>query len=754
MSTADAGTGGRDLAGPGPGARHPRRTAEAPLSADASTLIDCTGRGSGRPRLGGLGSTARRAPGARHRRRGHTRRPTLAARIRGGPWLTVPQTTATDRSDRAPGTRSTAVGRPGRRPTGSAAAGRTGRPRRPGDGPPRRSSPLTARGHGGPRSGPADRQPLSARMPATARIAARRIDRCRGREWPGAPRPGGPRRPTARRPPARAAIRRRPGHRPRSGPRPGGGYRPDRRPTRRSAAVRRMGRDPISSREPTTASARPYDDRPRRDFGRSPAVPPGRRPRPSGPARPRVPARPGVAGHGATGARPGAGWPARRCRRQTRLAADEELVAGRRPVEEAFVGAPPGPPPAGRPAAPRRRSRSIVLHATSLRIPIVEVEGGSLTALAGFDGHQGVALVVEPRRFATLDDVLARAAERGEPPFVLVLDSLEDPHNVGLAPAQRRGRRRPRRPVPGASPGAADARPRSRRRPGAVEHLLLCPVDDLASALVDLHGHGVWVAGADGDAPLTARQTDLRGPIAIVVGSEGQGLGPAVRKRCDLFVRIPMRGAIGSLNAAVAGSVLLFEVAAQRDPDGTAGRSVARNVRCDVVDPADAAAEAEDGQPGAVVERADARSRVPKPSTSKRKRRQGARSDRSRAPKPEAASEPPRPGAEGPKPAEAVPPRRPAERRSRDRAEVAPGPSRSRRPSQGEPTAPTGKAAAAVADAKAKATHRSPRPRRAEGEGQRRTQSDGHASTGQATNDGPATEPAATDDDGDAPLPE
>ena len=86
------------------------------------------------------------------------------------------------------------------------------------------------------------------------------------------------------------------------------------------------------------------------------------------------------------------------------------------------------------------------------------------------------------------------------------------------------------------------------------------------------------MAGADGDAPLTARQTDLRGPIALVVGSEGQGLGPAVRKRCDLFVRIPLRGAIGSLNAAVAGSVLLFEIAAQRDPDGTATRPLARNV--------------------------------------------------------------------------------------------------------------------------------------------------------------------------------
>jgi 23S rRNA (guanosine2251-2'-O)-methyltransferase len=208
-----------------------------------------------------------------------------------------------------------------------------------------------------------------------------------------------------------------------------------------------------------------------------------------------------------------------------------------------------------------------VLHATRLRIPIVEVEGGSLTALAGFDGHQGVALVVEPRRFATLDDVLARAADRGEPPFVLVLDSLEDPQNVGtlLRSAEAAGVHGvvfPTRRQAPLSPAAVKA------SAGAVEHLLLCPVDDLPGALADLHGHGLRVAGSEADAPLTARQTDLRGPLAIVVGSEGQGLGPAVRRRCDVFMRIPMRGAIGSLNAAVAGSVLLFEAVAQRYPDG------------------------------------------------------------------------------------------------------------------------------------------------------------------------------------------
>jgi hypothetical protein len=101
-----------------------------------------------------------------------------------------------------------------------------------------------------------------------------------------------------------------------------------------------------------------------------------------------------------------------------------------------------------------------------------------------------------------------------------------------------------------------------------VEHLLHSPVDDLAAALADLHGRGIRVAGSEADAPLTARQADLRGPLAIVVGSEGQGLGPTVRKRCDLLMRIPMRGAVGSLNAAVAGSILLFEAVAQRDPDG------------------------------------------------------------------------------------------------------------------------------------------------------------------------------------------
>lgn len=199
----------------------------------------------------------------------------------------------------------------------------------------------------------------------------------------------------------------------------------------------------------------------------------------------------------------------------------------------------------------------------NLRIPIVEVEGGTLTAVAGFDGHQGIALVVAPRRWAAPDDILALAVRRDEPPLVLVLDSLEDPQNVGtlLRTAEASGVHGAIFPTHRQAPLTPAA---VKASAGAVEHLLLSPVDDLPGALADLRGRGLRIVGADGDARLTAREADLRGPVAIVVGSEGRGLGPAVRRRCDLLVRIPMHGHIDSLNAAVAGSILLYEAAAQR----------------------------------------------------------------------------------------------------------------------------------------------------------------------------------------------
>jgi 23S rRNA (guanosine2251-2'-O)-methyltransferase len=251
------------------------------------------------------------------------------------------------------------------------------------------------------------------------------------------------------------------------------------------------------------------------------------------------------------------------------LGEDEEVVAGRRPVEEAFA--------AHREArrllvVPERRAAldQLVLHATTLRIPVVEVGGGRLTAICGFDGHQGVALVVPPRRFATLEEVLALARTRGEPPLVLVLDRLEDPQNVGtlLRSAEASGVHGVLFPSRGAAPISPAA---VKTSAGAVEHLLLVPLDDLPAGLVDLHTRGVRIVGADGDAPLTVREVDMRGPLAIVVGSEGRGLEARVRRRVDVMARIPMRGRVASLNASVAGSVFLFEAATQRGGQAARG---------------------------------------------------------------------------------------------------------------------------------------------------------------------------------------
>ena len=400
-----------------------------------------------------------------------------------------------------------------------------------------------------------------------------RDDRPRSnRPWQGAPEGARPRFDGAR--PERAGL----GFR----GRPEGAGRWPSGPAVHPPSDNRPRRDEGSGEErprPRFVPPRPRFDRPDRPEGGRPPFagrgrPEGQRPFGARPARPFFDRRPdrSFTEPGRPDARRPAGFsrPGLEPAEADLVEAGDEIVAGRRPVEEAFV--------ARREArrllvVPQRREalEKLVLHATSLRIPIVEVEGGSLTALTGFDGHQGVALVVAPRRYASVTEILARAIERGEPPFVLVLDSLEDPQNVGtlLRSAEAAGAHGvifPTKRQAPLSPAAVKA------SAGAVEHLLLAPVDDLAGALADLHVAGLRIVGAEAEAPLTVRQVDLRGPLAIVVGSEGRGISGPVRRRLDLALRIPMRGKIQSLNAGVAGSILLFAAAGQRPgptPDGT-----------------------------------------------------------------------------------------------------------------------------------------------------------------------------------------
>ncbi|MFZ9386090.1 MAG: 23S rRNA (guanosine(2251)-2'-O)-methyltransferase RlmB [Candidatus Limnocylindrus sp.] len=246
----------------------------------------------------------------------------------------------------------------------------------------------------------------------------------------------------------------------------------------------------------------------------------------------------------------------------TLVGPDQELIAGRHPVEEAFS--------ARREAikllvVPQRRAalQQVVLHATTLRIPIVEVEGALIGQLAGFDGHQGIALVVRRRPEVAPEEILARAVSRGEPPFILALDGVEDPQNFGslIRSAEAVG-------VHGilmATRGSAPLSPAAiKASAGAVEHLLVARVENLAEELTALRLRGIRVVGAEAEAAQDHRSADLRGPICLVIGSEGKGLSPAIRRRIDLYVRIPMVGRVASLNASVAGSILLFEVLGQR----------------------------------------------------------------------------------------------------------------------------------------------------------------------------------------------
>ena len=197
------------------------------------------------------------------------------------------------------------------------------------------------------------------------------------------------------------------------------------------------------------------------------------------------------------------------------------------------------------------------------RIPIEALDRRTLDQRAG-DHNQGIAAEAETFRYAHLDDVLTHAARRKQPPFLLALDSLQDPQNFGtlLRTAQACGVHGvliPEHRAVSVTPAVSNA------SAGAVEHLLVARVTNLARTLKELKARNVWVYGLAPDAPQSYFDADLSGPVAVVVGSEGSGLGRLVRESCDVLVKIPMaEGAIQSLNASVAGALVLYDAFKQR----------------------------------------------------------------------------------------------------------------------------------------------------------------------------------------------
>jgi 23S rRNA (guanosine2251-2'-O)-methyltransferase len=188
-----------------------------------------------------------------------------------------------------------------------------------------------------------------------------------------------------------------------------------------------------------------------------------------------------------------------------------------------------------------------------------------LDRLAGTDRHQGVVAVVADFRYAEVEDLLAAASSAGRPALLVVLDGVEDPHNLGAVARSAlalgaHGLVIPRDRAAGVTPAAAKA------SAGAVERLPVARVTNVAKTLESLKEGGVWTVAlaADGDLPLA--EVDLTLPTALVLGSEGEGIRPLVRRTCDRTARIPLAGEMDSLNVSAAAAVSLYEAARQRGP--------------------------------------------------------------------------------------------------------------------------------------------------------------------------------------------
>lgn len=241
----------------------------------------------------------------------------------------------------------------------------------------------------------------------------------------------------------------------------------------------------------------------------------------------------------------------------------EDLIEGRNAVTEALR--------AGRPidkifvarGDTDRTLGHIVAKAKEAGIVVAEADRRKLDAMSATGAHQGVVALAAVREYCSVDDILALARERGEDPFVIVCDEIADPHNLGaiLRTAECAGVHGvviPKRRSAGLTAVVDKA------SAGAAEHMLVARVPNIPAALKELKEHGLWVYGTAANANGALWKTDMKGPICLVIGSEGFGMGRLVADSCDFTVSIPLLGKVTSLNASAAAAVMIYEVLRQR----------------------------------------------------------------------------------------------------------------------------------------------------------------------------------------------
>ena len=239
----------------------------------------------------------------------------------------------------------------------------------------------------------------------------------------------------------------------------------------------------------------------------------------------------------------------------------ENIIVGRNPVTEALRS--------GREidklmvSSEEGSMKKILALAKERRIPVMKVEKSAIDRIAEGKAHQGVAAYVSAYAYAELDDIFRIAEERGEDPFIIILDNLEDPHNLGaiMRTAECAGAHGiiiPKRRACGLTEVVAKA------SSGAIEYMPCVKVTNIAQAIDELKERGVWVAACDMGGQ-EYYKADLKGKLAVVIGSEGSGISRLVKEKCDFVVSMPMVGRITSLNASNAAAVIIYEVRKQRD---------------------------------------------------------------------------------------------------------------------------------------------------------------------------------------------
>ena len=205
----------------------------------------------------------------------------------------------------------------------------------------------------------------------------------------------------------------------------------------------------------------------------------------------------------------------------------------------------------------------IIAIAKERRIIIVEKEKRQMQEMAQNQNYQGVIAIVPPFEYCEIEDILEEAEKRNEDPFVLILDGIEDPHNLGsiIRTAETSGVHGiiiPKRRAAAVNSTVA------KTSAGAVEYMKIARVNNISDAIDKLKRAGLWICGTDINTEKYYYNQDLTGPIGIVIGNEGSGMSEKVRKNCDFLVKIPMKGKVTSLNASVSTGIVIYEALKQR----------------------------------------------------------------------------------------------------------------------------------------------------------------------------------------------